>query len=557
MSALRVALAQVNPTVGDLEANAALVQRKTQEAADDGAHLVAFGEMVLAGYPIEDLAVRASFRRAVTQRTDRLAADLAEAGLGHVVVVAGSLGTAADGRPTNTAVVLHGGQVQQVYTKHHLPNYGVFDEFRIFAPGDDPVLIQVQGRQVGLAICEDIWADGGTVGDLVDDDLDLLLVLNGSPYERGKSHLRTRLARQRANELGSALAYVNLFGGQDDLVFDGGSFVLDADGELIDSAPTFREHTLTVDLGSPGQAWTDRTTLAPAEDDVTQMYDAVVLGLRDYARKNGFTSVVLGLSGGIDSALVAAIAADALGPENVVGISMPSKYSSQHSRNDAADLAKRIGMRPENYRVQPIEAMFDAFQAELGGLDGLALENLQARIRGMLLMAFSNSEGHLVLATGNKSELAVGYSTIYGDAVGGFAPLKDVSKTRVWELSWHRNARARDAGQVEPIPENSITKPPSAELRPDQRDDQSLPDYDTLDPVLDAYVEYALGRTELLEAGFDAEVVDLVLRLVDRSEWKRRQYPLGPKVTSLAFGRDRRLPVTSAFREHRPTTGEG
>ena len=548
MTTLRVALAQVNSTVGELDGNAETVIRLAKKAADGGARLIAFPEMVLTGYPIEDLAVRGSFQRAVAERTARLATELAEAGVGEAFVVAGSLGTAADGRPTNTAVVLHRGEVATLYTKHHLPNYGVFDEFRIFASGSEPVVIEVDGARVGLAICEDIWQDGGTVEQLEDDDLDLLLVLNGSPYERGKGHLRVRLAKQRAAELSSAVAYVNLIGGQDDLVFDGGSFVLDVDGQLLGAAPTFVEHLLVVHLDKPATSAVEEKAITGTDSDTKQMYDAVVLGLRDYAAKSGFRSVVLGLSGGIDSALVAAIAADAVGPENVVGVSMPSVYSSDHSKDDAADSAQRIGL---DYRVQAIAPMVDAFQGELH-LSGVPEENLQARMRGVILMALSNTEGHLVLATGNKSELAVGYSTIYGDAVGGFAPLKDVSKTRVWELARFRNELAVERGETEPIPWSSITKPPSAELRPGQRDDQSLPDYEILDNVLDAYVERALGREDLITSGFSEDVVDLVLRLVDRAEWKRRQYPIGPKVTSMAFGRDRRLPITNAFQESTP-----
>lgn len=550
MDPLSVALAQVNPTVGDLEGNAQLVFASAREAAAQGAQVVVFGEMVLTGYPIEDLALHASFRAAVAQRAEQLATELADAGLADLMVVAGCLGTAGDGRPTNTALVLTGGRIQHVYTKQGLPNYGVFDEYRIFAAGDTPLRFGVAGHRVGVAICEDIWGAGEGLAHLGEAELDLLLVLNGSPYERGKSHQRTELVRQRAEQLDAAVAYVNLVGGQDDLVFDGGSFVLDAGGNLLGCSARFAEEVRTVSVPPPGPAGGGTTAAVADHDDETgQMYDAIVLALADYVRKNGFTSVVLGLSGGIDSALVAAIAADALGAKNVVGVAMPSRYSSSHSLTDAEDLANRLGMKHQDYRVQPIEAMFDAFQGELA-LTGLAEENLQARIRGTILMALSNDEGHLVLAPGNKSELAVGYSTIYGDAVGGYAPLKDVSKTRVWELARFRNARALLAGQIEPIPENSISKAPSAELRPDQRDDQSLPDYDILDPLLDAYVERAASQADLVQLGFASDVVDKVTRLVDRAEWKRRQYPLGPKVTALAFGRDRRLPVTNAFREH-------
>ncbi|WP_029287903.1 NAD+ synthase [Cellulomonas sp. HZM] len=538
----RIALAQVDTCVGDVAGNAATVLEWSRRAADAGADVVVFPEMTLTGYPIEDLALRASFRRGASAALDGLARDLVSAGLGDLAVLVGTVGevTRGDGRtrPTNRAVLVRGGTVEATYDKHHLPNYGVFDEARIFASGDDVCVIEVAGAHLGVVICEDIWQDGGPVSQMDAREVDALLVLNGSPFEEGKGHVRTDLAVRRAAEVTAPVAYVNLVGGQDDLVFDGGSFVVAEDGSLLATAPQFVEHLLVWDLGEQGPQ-------VPALQPDEETYRALVTGLAGYVRKNGFRSVALGLSGGIDSALVAAIAADAIGGENVHGVSMPSVYSSEHSKDDAEDLARRIGA---HYRVQPIKPMVDAFQGELG-LTGVAEENLQARMRGVILMALSNSEGHLVLATGNKSELAVGYSTIYGDAVGGFAPLKDVDKSRVWALSRWRNDHALDAGEIPPIPESSITKPPSAELRPGQVDQDSLPPYDLLDEVLDAYVEHAEGRAELLARGFDAEVVDKVLSLVDRAEWKRRQYPLGPKVTALAFGRDRRLPVTSRWRE--------
>lgn len=545
MAPLRIALAQLDPTVGDLDANAGAVRRAAAEAARAGAALVLAPEMVLTGYPIEDLAVRRSFQRAAADRLERLASELVTDGLGGLHVVLGTLGTAADGRPTNALADLHAGAVGPVYVKHHLPNYGVFDEYRIFAPGADAVVLEVAGLRLGLAVCEDIWQAGGPVARLATEHLDALLVANGSPFEDGKGAVRQRLAKDRAHELGCPVLYVNLVGGQDDLVFDGHSFVVDAAGGLVAAAAGFAEELLLVDL--PGDGGAPVAAVAPPAQtgDVEQMYRAITLGLRDYVVKNGFRKVVLGLSGGIDSALVAAIAADAVGAANVVGVSMPSRYSSDHSRDDAADLAGRLGL---DYRVQEIAPMVDVFEGPLG-LTGVAAENLQARMRGVILMAVSNAEGPLVLATGNKSELAVGYSTIYGDAVGGFAPLKDVLKTRVWELARWRNAAARAAGETEPIPVSSIEKPPSAELRPGQQDTDSLPEYALLDAVLDAYVARGLGRGELLAEGFDAATVELVLRLVDQAEWKRRQYPLGPKVTAMAFGRDRRLPVTSRWRE--------
>lgn len=547
MAPLRIALAQIDTCVGDLAGNAEQVLTWTRTAAQAGADLVAFPEMALTGYPIEDLALRDSFARAAERTLADVARGLEEEGLGEVVVLVGTLGR-ADGRATNQAAVVHRGEVVARYDKHHLPTYGVFDEFRIFVAGTEPCVLDVSGRKVGLVICEDIWQEG-PVARLEGAGLDLLVVLNGSPYEEGKGHVRAELAARRAREVDAPVAYVNMVGGQDDLVFDGGSFVVAADGTPLAGSPQFVEHLLVWDLPEDG-APRPGVLAAPMDPDA-EVYSAVVTGLRGYATKNGFSSVVLGLSGGIDSALVAAIAADALGGENVVGVSMPSAHSSQHSRDDAADLAQRIGA---DYRVQPIAPMVDAFEGQME-LPGVAGENLQSRIRGVILMGISNVEGHLVLATGNKSELAVGYSTIYGDAVGGYAPLKDVDKSRVWELARWRNQTAVDAGELPPIPESSITKPPSAELRPGQVDTDSLPPYHLLDRVLDSYVEHAEGREELLARGFDPVVVDKVLSLVDRAEWKRRQYPPGPKVSALAFGRDRRLPVTSRWREPRGDEG--
>jgi len=540
MPALRIALAQVNPCVGDIAGNAALVRESARRAASAGAQLLLLPEMVVTGYPIEDLALRASFQRAATDAVTQIAADLAGEGLGDLTVVLGSLGTAPNGAPTNRAHVLRGGVTVASYDKHHLPNYGVFDERRIFASGNGTCIVEVAGARVGIVICEDIWQDGGPVAALADADIDLLAVLNGSPFEEGKGRVRTELARRRAAQVGAPLAYVNMWGGQDDLVFDGHSFVVGADGAWLANAGGFEDALLVLDLTG------DQGPVVDFASDDEQIYRACVTGLRDYVVKNGFRSVVLGMSGGIDSALTAAMAADAIGGDNVVGVSMPSAYSSDHSRDDAAELAKRLGA---DYRVQPIASMVAAFQDDLA-LTGVAEENLQARVRGVILMGVSNREGHLVIAPGNKSELATGYATIYdAGSIGGFAPLKDIDKSRVWRLARWRNEEALRHGQTPPIPENSITKPPSAELRPGQTDQDSLPPYDLLDEVLDAYVEHAEGREELLARGFDAAVVDRVLQLVDRAEWKRRQYPLGPKVTALAFGRDRRLPVTSRWRE--------
>ncbi|MFN8076200.1 MAG: NAD+ synthase [Kineosporiaceae bacterium] len=602
MPQLRLALAQVNPTVGDIAANTDLVRSWTARAAQEGAHLVVFPETVLTGYPVEDLALRSSFVDASRTALEGLALQLHAAGLGEVAVVVGYLdrvdlgaqrldaatleGTelsrdlAESGRialpkglPQNCAAVLYRGQVAARYAKHHLPNYGVFDEFRIFVPGHDLTVVRLHGVDVAIAICEDLWQDGGPVAQTRAAGAELLVVPNASPYERNKDDVRGALVARRAAEAGCPLAYVNMIGGQDDLVFDGDSMVVGPDGGVLARAPQFVEHLLTVDLDlAPDATHDDEAPVpgvrhvrlgedadvavpafAPRAGSVAQpltteaeVYHALVLGLRDYVRKNGFRSVVLGLSGGIDSALVAAIAVDALGPEHVVGVSMPSGYSSQHSRDDAADLAQRLGL---DYRVVPIAPMVQSFLDALG-LSGVAEENLQARVRGVVLMGLSNQEGHLTLTTGNKSELAVGYSTIYGDSVGGFNPIKDVPKTLVWELARWRDAQAVEQGLTPPIPENSITKAPSAELRPGQVDQDSLPPYDLLDRLLERYVEGAHGRSELLADGFDAATVDSVVTMVDRAEWKRRQSAPGPKVSPIAFGRDRRLPITSRWREH-------
>ena len=574
MPQLRLALAQVNPCVGDLDGNVATVVDRTREAAAVGAHLVAFPEMVLTGYPVEDLALRPSFQAASRAALEELSTRLVDEGLGSLVVVVGYLDVIADGHdrlgrprggPQNAAAVVTGGRVVARYAKHHLPNYGVFDEFRYFVPGTTTTVVRVDGIDIAIAICEDLWQDGGPVASVRDTGAGLLVVINGSPYERNKDDVRLELCARRATEAGCALAYVNMVGGQDELVFDGDSLVVAADGSLIARAPQFDEALLVVDLdlpmadpatsasvasiGFPVPAYAaEQPTIAPRLSDDAEVWQALVVGLRDYIAKNGFRSVALGLSGGIDSAVVAAIACDALGADNVHGVSLPSVYSSEHSKGDAADMAERTGL---HYRTVEIAPMVDAFQGQLH-LTGLAEENLQARVRGTTLMAISNAEGHLILATGNKSELSVGYSTIYGDAVGGYAPIKDVPKVDVWRLARWRNEVAAERGETPPIPPNSIEKPPSAELRPGQLDTDSLPDYEVLDDLLDDYVENDRGATELVADGFDAALVERVLRLTDVAEYKRRQYPPGTKISSKGFGRDRRLPVTNRWRETLP-----
>jgi NAD+ synthase (glutamine-hydrolysing) len=593
---LRIGLAQVNATVGDLAGNSDKMIEWTMRAAEQGARIVVFPEMMLTGYPVEDLALRKSFVDASIASLHRLAADLAAEGLDGVAVVVGYLDRRSGqqprvgvpaGAPLDAAAVLHGGTVAITSAKHHLPNYGVFDEFRYFLPGDTLPVFRLTtggGEQVDVAvvICEDLWQDGGPVAVTRQAGASLLVVPNASPYERNKDDVRLELCQRRAREAGTVLAYANMVGGQDELVFDGDSIIVAADGELLARGPQFDEALVLADLDLPaadpglpagcqranaadGTTMTiERIELAPLPapepdemlaapmvwprlPDLAEIYGALELGVRDYVRKNGFSSVIQGLSGGIDSALVATIATDALGPDRVNVVLNPSPYSSEHSVADAEDLARRQGIRA---RVIPIKPMMDGFQSSLD-LHGLAAENLQARIRGMIWMSLSNAEGHLVLACGNKSELATGYSTLYGDAVGGFAPIKDVPKTLVWELARWRNHQAAARGQTPPIPENSIAKPPSAELAPGQLDTDSLPDYSVLDKLLDDYVEKDMGSAELVEAGHDPALVERVIQLVDRAEYKRRQFPPGPKISAKNFGRDRRLPITSRWREPR------
>ena len=602
MTRLRIALAQANSTVGDLSGNAAAVLEWTRRAAAAGADLVVFPEMMLTGYPVEDLALRASFVSASIATLEDTARRLADAGLGGIAVVTGYLGRqeglaarvgVPTGAPLDAAALLYAGRVVVTSAKHHLPNYGVFDEYRYFVPGNCLPVVRVpaaggEAVDVAIAICEDLWQDGGPVAVTRQAGAGLLVVPNASPYERGKSEARFELVARRAREAGAALAYVNMMGGQDELVFDGDSIIVDAAGQLLARGPQFEETLLVADLDLPAAAGPlpanspadalDGTTMTitreelagPAQegaqqdqapepliwgrlDPLAEVYAALVTGTRDYERKNGFRSVILGLSGGIDSALVATIAADALGPEQVHVVLMPSKYSSEHSVGDAEDLAKRQELQA---RTVPIAPMVDSFEAELD-LAGLAAENLQSRIRGVILMGLSNAAGHLVLTTGNKSEIATGYSTLYGDSAGGFGPIKDVLKTLVWDLARWRNDTAAERGETPPIPENSITKPPSAELAPGQLDTDSLPDYAVLDPLLDDYVEKDMGAAQLVAAGHDPALVDKVIQLVDRAEYKRRQYPPGPKITIRNFGRDRRLPITSRWREPRPAGPAG
>ena len=546
---LRVALAQINPTVGDLAGNAGLIAEAVKGAQDQGAHLIVFPEMIVTGYPVEDLALRPSFQAASIRAVQEIAASIT----GDIVAVVGYL----DQGPKNAVAIIHDGKIVATYVKRHLPNYGVFDEFRNFVAGDQSLVVRIHGVDVAVAICEDIWHSLDSIASRTPG---LLVVPNGSPFERNKDDVRLALVQQRAKEIAAPVAYVNMTGGQDDLVFDGDTIVVSKDGAVLARTPQFDDQLIVVDIdcteGSsrPDVVISEQPTshsdsavpaVATRLSNEAEMWQALVMGLRDYVGKNGFRSVVLGLSGGIDSALVAAIAIDALGAKRVNGVALPSKYSSTHSVEDAQALADATGI---HFRITPIAPMVDAFMSNVV-LKGLAEENLQARVRGTTLMGISNQEGHLVLATGNKSELAVGYSTLYGDAVGGFAPIKDIYKTDVWALARYRNALALERGEVAPIPERSITKEPSAELRPDQKDSDSLPDYPLLDQVLRAYVDEDQGYETLLAQGFDTKLVRQVISLVDKAEYKRRQYPPGTKVSARAFGKDRRLPMTSRWNE--------
>jgi NAD+ synthase (glutamine-hydrolysing) len=598
---LRIALAQVNATVGDLDGNAELIVAWTRRAARRGARVVVFPEMMLTGYPVEDLALRASFVEASIAALHAVAARLATEGLGGIAVVTGYLDRRADlaartglpaGAPQDAAALIYGGRVVITSAKHHLPNYGVFDEFRYFVPGDTLPVFRVPAAdgasvEVAIAICEDLWQDGGPVSVCRRSGAGLLVVPNASPYERGKDDVRLDLVVRRAREARAALAYANMVGGQDELVFDGDSILVTADGTLVARGPQFAEALVVADLdlpsAPPGEVPGDQPVdaedgtvitikrvslpdagtgpadgpedsegpLWPRLSDPAEVYAALVTGVRDYVSKNGFRSAILALSGGIDSALTATIAVDAIGADNVHVVLMPSRYSSEHSVSDAEDLVKRQGVHAVTI---PIASMVDAFAGELtpAGFPetGLPAENLQARVRGVVLMGLSNADGHLVLTTGNKSELAAGYSTLYGDSAGGFAPIKDVFKTTVWELARWRNAEAARQGLTPPIPENSITKPPSAELAPGQLDTDSLPPYEVLDALLDDYVENDMGSAELIAAGHDPALVERVIRMVDAAEYKRRQYPPGPKISQKNFGRDRRLPITNRWREH-------
>jgi NAD+ synthase (glutamine-hydrolysing) len=569
---LRVALCQINTTVGDLDGNVARVIAALSEADDQGCDLAVFPELAITGYPPEDLLLKPGF-----VGDNRRALDAVAQASSSCAAVVGFVDVGRD--LYNAAAVCAFGRVQAVYRKRNLPNYAVFDEQRYFAPGAGTApLVEVAGVRVGVSICEDAFSPAGPIAAQAAGGAELVININASPYYAGRLAERERMLATRAADAASALVYVNQVGGQDELVFDGASMVFDAHGELLARAGQFGEETLVCDLEvqpvfrkrllDPRGRATDEplpvvdVTSKPRVDDpddvrrpavadllppVREVYEALVTGTRDYVRKNGFTDVAIALSGGVDSSLVAVIAADALGPEHVHGVLMPSRYSSEHSLSDAEKLAVELGIE---HRVIPIEPAHAAFLDMLapsfeGREPDVTEENLQSRIRGVVMMALSNKfRGWIVLTTGNKSEMAVGYSTLYGDTAGGFAVIKDVPKLLVYELCRDRNARA----DRPLIPEDVLTKPPSAELRPDQRDDQSLPPYEVMDPILEAYVEHDRTRAELVGMGFDPEVVERITRLVDTAEYKRRQTPPGVRVTPKAFGKDRRVPITNRYR---------
>ena len=555
-SLLRVGLAQVNPRVGDIAANLDTVTRFVTQAEEAGCDLVAFPELTLCGYPPEDLVLKAGF-----VADNRAALEKVAARSGRCAVVVGFVDVADDepvartsARPPrlfNAAALCMNGAVVGVYHKQLLPNYSVFDEMRYFAPGhDDNTLYDVSGVAVALSICEDVWVSGGPLARQRAAGAQVAININGSPFDRHKGGVREATVRDRATESRMPVVYVNQVCGQDELVFDGGSFVADAIGRVIARAAQFAEELLVVDVPigattTPASAGTSARIAEPL-DELDQVLAALALGTRDYVRKNGFTDVVIGLSGGIDSALVAAIAVDALGAEHVHGVSMPSRYSSEGSRTDAEALARNLGIEMLTVPIEPAFAAYLAMtqQAFIGRPSDLTEENLQSRVRGTTLMALSNKFGWMVLTTGNKSELAVGYFTLYGDSVGGYAVIKDIFKTDVYALAQRVNERA---GRPV-IPVATLVKPPSAELRPDQRDDQSLPPYDVLDAVLALYVEQDRTAAEIVALGHDAELVRRIVRLVDNNEYKRRQLAPGVRVTTKAFGKDRRLPITNAYR---------
>jgi len=569
MEAIRIALAQLNPTVGDLEGNLSKITSAAAEAEAAGANLIAFPELMITGYPPEDLLLKSSF---VRDNLETLSS--AASSIDGIAAIIGFVDRDSNGI-YNAAAIVAGGEVRGIYRKHHLPNYGVFDEERYFEPGDGILLAKMNGCLIGLTVCEDLWIEDGPHRGCAAAGATLLVNINGSPYHRGKGKDRFGLLASRAKSTGAMFAYVNMVGGQDELVFDGQSMVVGPQGDLIARGSQFEEEILyfdyqapdtsrSADIDSAGASEALRIvdvgtgSLAPAAlpnriagemEPAEEVYSAIVLGVRDYLHKNGFQQAVIGLSGGIDSSLTAAVAADAIGPENVLGVLNPSRFTAEESNEYAEKLGRNLGIE---FITLPIDSIFEDFLATLQSVFedtewNVAEENIQSRIRGVIWMAISNKSEildrrRIVLSAGNKSEMAVGYATLYGDMAGGFAVLKDVPKTLVYELARWRN---RD-GEV--IPQAVIDRPPTAELKPDQLDTDSLPPYEVLDPILEAYVEDDLSPEEIVAMGFDSQIVARVIGMVDRAEYKRRQAPPGIKITERAFGRDRRLPITNRYR---------
>ncbi|KIE53167.1 MAG: NAD synthetase [marine actinobacterium MedAcidi-G3] len=558
MASIRVALAQLNFRVGDFETNVELISEAYERAVEQQADLVVYSELAVCGYPPEDLLLKQQFLDDARAAVDQIAARTSNA-----VAVVGFPELESDCL-YNSAAICYQGSVKGIYRKQLLPNYSVFDEKRYFTPGASAgPIIEIAGVNIGVSICEDLWFDEGPIDDQVSSGIGLVISLNASPYQRGKDLDRASTVIERVTRHKIPVVYVNQVGGQDELIFDGSSFVADSRGQLVARLPQFEEMIHVVDLevedsdcgelpvivASPSQEPKNlipEMSVSKEEEETAEVWKALVLATRDYVNKNGFDEVVIGLSGGVDSSLVAAIAVDALGSGRVHGVSMPSRYSSQGSKDDAAELAKNFNI---DFETIPIESGYSALTNMLepvfeGHQSDLTEENLQSRIRGILLMAMSNKKGWLVLTTGNKSETSVGYSTLYGDTAGGFAVIKDCPKLLVYELCRWRNKQTSSAW----IPEASITKPPSAELRPDQTDDQSLPPYEVLDPLLEAYVERDKTAGELISLGYDPEIVKRITGLVDLAEYKRRQSPPGPRISTKAFGKDRRLPITNRYR---------
>ena len=536
---VRIALGQIDPTVGDLEGNVELMTAWASRATEAGADVVVFPELAITGYPPEDLVLRPAFVDSNISALEHLAKQTA----GGCSIVTGFVDRTDQGIHNSAALVANG-EIVARYHKVKLPNYGVFDEQRTFVPGTAECAVRLAGSELGLSVCEDAWAPGPPFDAYAARKTPVILNINGSPYHRGKAGERIEIARDRALETGAWIVYVNTIGGQDELIFDGGSMVVAPDGTLRHRAAMFQEDLLIVDIEGDRSIAEERPDWP---DEPENVYRALELGLGDYVRKNGFAEVVLGLSGGVDSAFVAVLAADTLGARSVRALTMPSRYSSAESTEDATEVARRLRIRLDEVAIDDVfSAYLDALREPFHGTEpGLAEENIQARIRGNLLMAYSNRFGSMVLATGNKSEYAVGYATLYGDMAGGFAPIKDVPKTLVYGLVRWRNAQGPGEG---PIPHRVVAKAPSAELRPDQKDTDSLPPYEQLDPIIEAYVVEDRSPEEIAASGDDPDLVERVVQLIDRAEYKRRQAAPGIKITPKAFGRDRRMPITNRYR---------